>query len=227
MLLKLVFLASLRSRSENSRQIPIDRSRTSGCSILLSQPMNWVARRRGMRLVSRKLRSSCRADLAMRSALSSSCKPLLHRSASRWIASSRHFALYALGAAALAASLGKVKTRLATVAGPSTARSKAMPACRAGSRRWFRSTNTTRKRIFRADDAPAEVAARRRAASRGSPSSIGSDSPKTAALTAEVAGRRVRPAIHRRLSGAVPVQPDRARESEERRRSCNRRAASW
>ena len=34
-------------------------SRTSGCSILLNQPMNRVASRRGMRLVSRKLMSSC------------------------------------------------------------------------------------------------------------------------------------------------------------------------
>src|ERR1700709_2559312 len=58
-LLKLVLRASLRSRSENSRQHLIDRSRISGCSILLNQPMNRVRAARGMRLVSRKFRSSC------------------------------------------------------------------------------------------------------------------------------------------------------------------------
>ena len=56
---KCVFFASRKSRSENSRQSPMDISRTSGCSIRLNQPMNWVARRRGIRLVSRKLMSSC------------------------------------------------------------------------------------------------------------------------------------------------------------------------
>src|SRR5689334_15851000 len=58
-LLNSVFLASERSRSENSRQQAIDASRTSGFSILLNQPMNRVSAARGIRLVSRKLRSSC------------------------------------------------------------------------------------------------------------------------------------------------------------------------
>ena len=56
---KLRFLASLRSRSEKKRHSAIDTSRTSGCSILLNHPMKCVSRRRGMRLVSRKLMSSC------------------------------------------------------------------------------------------------------------------------------------------------------------------------
>src|SRR5882672_3223698 len=58
-LLNSVFLASDRSRSENSRQHAIEASRTKGFSILLNQPMNRVSAARGMRLVSRKLRSSC------------------------------------------------------------------------------------------------------------------------------------------------------------------------
>src|SRR6267154_2533552 len=58
-LLNSAFLASARSRSENSRQQAIERSRTSGFSILLNQPMNRVMAARGIRLVSRKLRSSC------------------------------------------------------------------------------------------------------------------------------------------------------------------------
>src|SRR5882757_3706291 len=58
-LLKWVFLASDRSRSENSRQQPMEKSRTSGFSILLNHPMKRVSAARGMRLVKRKLRSSC------------------------------------------------------------------------------------------------------------------------------------------------------------------------
>src|SRR3981081_2459870 len=58
-LLNSVFLASDRSRSENSRQQAIEASRTSGFSILANQPMNRVSAARGMRLVNRKLRSSC------------------------------------------------------------------------------------------------------------------------------------------------------------------------
>src|SRR3984957_4439206 len=65
-LLKLVFLASDRSRSENIRQQAIERSRTRGCSILLNQPMKRVTAARGMRLVSRKLRSSCWVRPAIR-----------------------------------------------------------------------------------------------------------------------------------------------------------------
>src|SRR5436190_786754 len=65
-LLNSVFLASERSRSENSRQQAIERSRTTGFSILLNQPMKRVRAARGMRLVSRKLRSSCWVRLEIR-----------------------------------------------------------------------------------------------------------------------------------------------------------------
>src|SRR3954453_122622 len=58
-LLNSVFFASERSRSENSRQQAIEAVRTSGFSILLNQPMKRVIAARGIRLVSRKLRSSC------------------------------------------------------------------------------------------------------------------------------------------------------------------------
>src|SRR3954454_5126248 len=58
-LLNSVFLASDRSRSDNSRQQAIEASRTKGFSILLNQPMKRVSAARGMRLVNRKLRSSC------------------------------------------------------------------------------------------------------------------------------------------------------------------------
>src|SRR5450432_1553046 len=67
-LLKSVLRASERSRSENSCQQAIERSRTRGCSILLNQPMNRVTAARGIRLVSRKFRSSCwvRAEIRAR-----------------------------------------------------------------------------------------------------------------------------------------------------------------
>src|SRR6201995_2443903 len=65
-LLKLVFLASDRSRSEKMRQQAIDRPRIRGCSILLNQPMNRVTAARGIRLVRRKLRSSCWVRPAIR-----------------------------------------------------------------------------------------------------------------------------------------------------------------
>ena len=60
------FLASDKSSSENSRQQAIDRSRTSGFSILLNQPMKRVTAARGIRLVNRKLRSSCSVSAEIR-----------------------------------------------------------------------------------------------------------------------------------------------------------------
>src|ERR1700722_17027965 len=65
-LVKLVFFASDRSRSENIRQQAIERSRINGCSILLNQPIKRVTAARGIRLVSRRLRSSWAARLAIR-----------------------------------------------------------------------------------------------------------------------------------------------------------------
>src|SRR5882757_2030720 len=65
-LLNSVFLASDRSRSENSRQQAIEASRTNGFSILLNQPMKRVSAARGMRLVRRKFRSSCCVKRAIR-----------------------------------------------------------------------------------------------------------------------------------------------------------------
>src|SRR3989440_8202361 len=60
------FFASDKSSSENSRQQAIDRSRTSEFSILLNQPMKRVTAARGIRLVNRKLRSSCSVSAEIR-----------------------------------------------------------------------------------------------------------------------------------------------------------------
>jgi len=59
MLRKEDWRASDRSSAPNQRQTAMEKSRTRGCSILLNQPMKSVRARRGMRLVSRKFRSSC------------------------------------------------------------------------------------------------------------------------------------------------------------------------
>src|ERR1700679_2790444 len=58
-LLKCVGLASLKSRSENKRHSAMLPLHTQGCSIWLHQPMKRVTSRRGMRLLNRKLMSSC------------------------------------------------------------------------------------------------------------------------------------------------------------------------
>src|SRR5437763_1539143 len=65
-LLNSLFLASDKSSSENSRQQAIDKSRTSEFSILLNQPMKRVTAARGIRLVNRKLRSSCSVSAEIR-----------------------------------------------------------------------------------------------------------------------------------------------------------------
>ncbi len=65
-LLKRLFFASRKSRSENRRHSAMQAAQTSGCSMRLSQPMNSVSQRRGMRLVSRKLISSCCAIRSIR-----------------------------------------------------------------------------------------------------------------------------------------------------------------
>src|SRR4051812_17604715 len=65
-LLKWSFFPSDKSRSENSFHSAMEPSRTSGFSILENQPMKRVSAARGMRLVNRKLRSSCWVKEAMR-----------------------------------------------------------------------------------------------------------------------------------------------------------------
>src|SRR5450755_607790 len=59
MLLKCVVFASLKSRSENRRHRAMLPRQTQGCSMRLHQPMKRVTRRRGMRLLNRKLMLSC------------------------------------------------------------------------------------------------------------------------------------------------------------------------
>ena len=120
-------------------------------------------------------------------------------------------ALYALGAGALTTSLVKLKGRLGAVQGASTARSPATPAWRGGLPRWFRSTNTMSGASSAPTIAPEEVALRREAGFMRLARAVPRRAlPKTRAADGRDQGRRFRPAVHRRLSRAVPVQPLRA-----------------
>ena len=91
---------------------------------------------------------------------------------------------------------------------PSTARSPAMRAWRGGSPRWCRSTSTTRRSSSAPTERPDEVAARRRAGfERLSRALSRRASPRRVRLTRRGRRQHLRPAVHRRLPRAVPVQP--------------------
>ena len=69
-------------------------------------------------------------------------------------------------------------------------------------------------RFFRSDDAPADVAGSAAAGfARLAELYREALSPRRSGATAEVADGDLRPAVHRRLPRAVPVQPHRARST--------------
>src|SRR3954471_15075239 len=111
-LLNSVFLASDKSRSENSRQHAIEKSRTSGFSILLNQPMKRVSAARGMRLVRRKFRSSCWVKQAIRPLIVINLSAGL-ASASGMDSSLPILSLSAAAVASAAAVFPKLQARLA------------------------------------------------------------------------------------------------------------------
>ena len=116
------------------------------------------------------------------------------------------FALYALGASALTTSLVKLKDRLAL--------SKAKHRSLSGHSRMARRLAAMvpfyeydERRFFRVDNPPEEIAARREAGFMRLSQLYRERYAKTAQLTDEVKDEHFGPAIHRRLSGAIPVQP--------------------
>ncbi len=126
------------------------------------------------------------------------------------------FALYGLGAAALTASLATLKTRLEL--------SRAKHRSLSGHARMARRIAALipfyeydDERFFRSDDPPEEIAARRRAGFMRLSTLYRERFAQTARRTAEHPGGHLRPAIHRRLPGAVPVQPPRAPAPRRRR----------
>src|ERR1700744_6406713 len=158
-LLKRVSFASDRSRSENSFQQPIEKSRTSGFSTLLNQPMNRVSAARGMRLVKRKLRSSCWVKLAIRLLtvmnLSEGVVSAVTMDSSLPILS-----LAAGAVAATAAVAPKVKARIEL----SRAKHRSLTGHSKMARRVARLIpfyEFDDKAFFRSDGAPGEVAAKR------------------------------------------------------------------
>src|ERR1700722_4135894 len=158
-LLKLVFLASDRSRSENSRQQPIDMSRMRGFSIFENHPMKRVDAARGIRLVNRKLRSSCWVKVEMRlftvMNLSGGLDSAFHMDTSLPILS-----LAAGAVAATAVVAPKVKARIEL----SRAKHRSLAGHSKMSRRVARLLPFYEFDIddyFRTDGAPNEVATRR------------------------------------------------------------------
>src|ERR1700742_2362262 len=155
-----VFLASDRSRSENSFQQPIEKSRTSGFSILLNQPMKRVSAARGTRLVRRKLRSSCWVNEAIR------LLTVMNLSAGLVSAvvmdSTIPILSLAAGAVALTAAVApKVKARIEL----SRAKHRSLAGHSKMSRRVARLIpfyEFDNDAFFRSDGAPADVAARLR-----------------------------------------------------------------
>src|ERR1700742_5063921 len=159
-LLNSVFLASLRSRSENSRQPAVEAAQTSGFSIWLNQPMKRVTAARGMLLVRRKLRSSCCVRLAIR--------PLIvmnlsdgGASASGMDSSLPILSLSAVAVAGAAVTLPKIKARLEL----SRAKHRSLTGHSKMSRRVARLLpfyEFSAEQYFNADGAPTEIAAQRK-----------------------------------------------------------------
>src|SRR6202522_1021290 len=158
-LLNSVFLASDRSRSENIRQHAIEASRTYGFSILLNQPMNRVSAARGIRLVSRKFRSSCcvRAEIRPRIVMILLDGPA---SAGGMDSSLPILSLSAAALAGAAVTFPKLQARLAL----SRAKHRSLSGHSKMSRRVARLIpfyGFDINDFFRSDGAPAAVASRR------------------------------------------------------------------
>ncbi len=193
-------------------------SRTSGCSIWLNQPMNRVAQPArnavGQQEVEVLLltdleRAATRIVIELSTRLRYILDPMEFGATTTCALCGRRrraggVAGQAEGAAGAVAGQAPVADR-ACAHGAADRRAGAVLRVRRGAT------------FFRADDAPDEVAARRRAGFMRLAELYRSASPRRAALTAEAAERHLRPAVHRRLPRAVPVQPLRAPAPEGRR----------
>ena len=135
MLRKLDLLAPRSGRGRRTAaRAPMERSRTSGCSILLNQPMNCVSSRRGMRFVSRKLRSSCGTGAAR----DRSVMELLNRcdrTRIRWHSAARHWRSTASASRRWPPSLREAEAAAGAVARQASLARRATRAWRAGSPR--------------------------------------------------------------------------------------------
>ena len=167
--------ASRRRRSRSpahSRQTASDSRATSGCSMRLNQPMNRVASRRGMRLVSRKLMSRAAArDRGVRAAregpmpMASISDPFTGRQP-----------VLALAARGLHTRLQLSRAKHPLAHGTCAHR-------RSGSRRLVPFYEYGETRFFAADGAPAAVAERRRAGFERLARQLAARAPRTLAAT--------------------------------------------
>ena len=107
------------------------------------------------------------------------------------------------------------KARLAAVARQAQLARRACAHVAAARRRSFRSTNTTRRDSSAPTRRRTMSSQRRRVASAGSPT-LRSAISEDRGTDGRGGGGHFRPAVHRALSGAVPVQPDRAGKPERR-----------
>ena len=179
-------LRSGRDRKTAARSA-IDTSRTSGCSMRLSQPTKRVTSRRGMRLVSRKLMSSCCNDFQnLRSNRHIPENPLRY-TAIRWNRCPRPSPSMR-PAPPRPRPRWSSSNRGSNCRAPSTARSTG----HARMSRLFAALvpfyEYDEGRFFRADDAPADVAEQRRAGFFRLAALYRERFPETIRQTVEVAG---------------------------------------
>src|SRR5579863_4404094 len=177
--------ASLRSRPEKNRQTPIETSRTSGCSMRLNQPANRFKARRGSRFVRTKFtssRSSVRRKLLF--TVMFSLTPCSIADSMKWAGTTLAFS--GLGAAAVAASVAKLKERLQLSNGkhPSLAGHSRLARRMASLVRFYEYDDS---RFFRVDGAPDEIAVLRRAGFMRLAYLYKTRFANTVALTAEAA----------------------------------------
>ena len=146
--------ASLRSRSVNSRHTAIDSARQpAGCGCWLNQPMKRVSAMRGMRLVSRKFRSSCCSSASQQPAsqFHRACQSTL-----RYITGlhsldspmNETLALSALALAALAVALAAGQAPPGAVAGQAPVADRPLAHGQARGRAGCRAMPTTKQRFF-------------------------------------------------------------------------------
>src|SRR5579871_6622920 len=186
-LLNSLFLASERSRSENSRQHASEAAQTKGFSILLNQPMKRVTAARGIRLVRRKLTFSCSARAVIRPL---TVMNLLDgpASASGMDSSLPILSLSAAAVAGAAVAFPKVKARLAL----SRAKHRSLAGHSRMSRRVARLLpfyEFAGDAYFSADGAPGEIAGKRKDAFFALAKLYGERYAKGREMTAEAASQ--------------------------------------
>ena len=198
----------------------IERSRTSGCSILLNQPISG-------RQPPRDAVGQQEVEILL---LHEPGDQRAHRHAGHTVAvasarsmDSYHDVSPSYGPAPRPGGVaGQAEVAPATVEGEAPVAGRACPHVAADGVAGA-VLRVRRAHFFYADDAPDEVAARAAPASRGWPQLYGTRFAETVRLTAETADGVSDLQFTDRLPGAVPVQPLRAREPRAPARSCSRR----